>query len=318
MWKNKTVLVTGGAGFLGRHLVRMLVEAGAKVFVPRSYNYDLRDQDDVDKLFYDLDPIDIVFHLAANVGGIGVTKAHPGKTFYDNAMMGLNVIEACRQHGVGKVVVAGSVCAYPLYCPVPMVERNLWEGYPETTNAPYGVAKRMLSTMLDAYRQEYGLNGVYVLLANMYGPGDNFDPDTSHVIPALIRKCTLAKETGADHIDVWGSGKASRDFLFVGDAARALMLAAEHYESSEPINVGSGEETQIAGLVEMVKAATGYTGGVVYDTTKPDGQPRRRLNIWKAQSELEWAPQWTLARGLAETVEWYTQRNINAHPDSDQ
>jgi len=307
-WQNKTVLITGGHGFLGRRLCDLLRFAGANVFAPRSANHDLRHPDAAEGIFGRFrEPVDVVYHLAANVGGIGVTKAHPARTFYDNVTMGVNVIDAANLMSAKRVIVAGSVCAYPLHTPVPMVEANLWEGEPEPTNGPYGVAKRVLLTMLQAYAAEYGLDGVYLLFANMYGPGDNFDPKTSHVIPALIRKCIIARDTGAPSIDVWGSGRASRDFLYVEDAVQALAAAGEmaRTEKVEPINVGSGVETPIYALVEMIRRATGYTGNVLYDASKPDGQPRRRLDIHRAKERLGWEPKMKLEDGIRATVEWW-------------
>lgn len=307
-WQGKNVLITGGHGFVGRRLCELLRGAGAYVFAPRRVDFDLRDPEVAESAFVHMcQPVDVVYHLAANVGGIGVTKAHPGRTFYDNVMMGVNIIEAARMFNARRVVVAGSVCAYPLNTPVPMVEDNLWQGEPEPTNGPYGVAKRVLLTMLQAYAAEYGMDGAYLLLANMYGPGDNFDPKTSHVIPALIRKCTIARDTGAPNIDVWGSGRASRDFLYVEDAVQALAAAgiAPRAEKVEPINIGSGVETPIYSLVEIIRRATGYQGGVVYDASKPDGQPRRRLDIYRAKERLNWKPLMKLEEGIAATVEWW-------------
>jgi nucleoside-diphosphate-sugar epimerase len=310
-WQNKTVLVTGGHGFLGRHLCELLRGAGANVFAPRRVDHDLRDPEVAEGVFGHFEvmrqPVDVVYHLAANVGGIGVTKAHPAKTFYDNLTMGVNVIDAARLFNARRVIVAGSVCAYPLHTPVPMVEDNLWEGEPEPTNGPYGVAKRALLTMLQAYAAEYGMDGVYLLFANMYGPGDNFDPKTSHVIPALIRKCTTARDTGAPNVDVWGSGRASRDFLYVEDAVQALAAAGEapRADKVEPINIGSGVETPIYSLVEIIRRATGYEGGIVYDASKPDGQPRRRLDIHRAKERMGWSPLMKLEEGIQATVEWW-------------
>lgn len=312
-WQGKNVLVTGGHGFVGRRLCELLRGAGAYVFAPRRVHHDLRDSEVAEGVFTHFEvrhqPVDVVYHLAANVGGIGVTKAHPGRTFYDNVTMGVNVIEAARLFNARRVVVAGSVCAYPLNTPVPMVEDNLWQGEPEPTNGSYGVAKRVLLTMLQAYAAEYGMDGAYLLLANMYGPGDNFDPKTSHVIPALIRKCTTARDTDAPNIDVWGSGRASRDFLYVEDAVQALAAAGEapRADKVEPINIGSGVETPIYSLVEIIRQATGYHGGVVYDASKPDGQPRRRLSIWRAEDRLGWRPLMKLEEGIAATVEWWSR-----------
>lgn len=308
---GKTYFVTGGSGFLGRVLVRKLRERGANVFAPPRRWCDLLDEYQVTQAFDNISTdIDAVFHLAANVGGIGVTQSQPGKAFYDNMLMGLNVIDVARQFAVKRVVVAGSVCAYPLHTPVPMTERNLWIGEPEPTNGPYGVAKRALSTMLDAYRQQYQMDGAYLLMANMYGPGDNFNPATSHVIPALIRKFSDARLTGSPSVTVWGSGRPSRDFLYVEDAADAFILAAlaPADKITEPINIGSGVETPIYALAEMIRQATDYHGETVYDTSKPDGQPRRRLSTWRAEEVLGWKATTALADGIQATVKWWEGR----------
>lgn len=305
---GKTYFVTGGNGFLGRVLVRKLQRQGANVIAPGSRWCNLMDEYSVDQAFGNVDrTIDAVFHLAANVGGIGITKMQPGQSFYRNLQMGLNVIEAARKYAVKRVIVAGSVCAYPLYCPVPMKENNLWVGEPEPTNGPYGVAKRALATMLDAYRKEYQMEGAYLLLANMYGPGDNFNPVTSHVIPALIRKFDEALQLGKQSVDVWGTGKASRDFLYVDDAADAFVLAAtaDAKAIEEPINIGSGVETPIYALAEMIRRMMDYYGAITYDTSKPDGQPRRRLSIWRAEDRLGWKPSTKLEDGLQTTVDWW-------------
>lgn len=297
-YNGKRVIVTGGAGFLGQHLVRMLQDAGAVVFVPRSAYWDLR------KPIERFDDTDIVFHLAARVSGIANTAATPANHIYDNAMMALNVIDACVRQSI-KVVVAGSVCAYPKYTPMPMVEENLFEGYPEETNASYGAAKRLALDALRAYHQQHGLRCAYLLSANLYGPGDNFDPATSHVIPALIRKIDNAQRNGDAGIAVWGSGSASRDFLYVEDAAKAYMLAGEKIDTPQPVNIGSGQETTIAWLVEAVKNTMGFQGDTVFDRSKPDGQPRRSLHIFKARDLLGWRPETRLEDGLRKTVEWY-------------
>lgn len=301
-YHNKRVIVTGGAGFLGTHLVKMLQEAGAVVFVPRSAEYDLRWYHNVDKML--IEEPDIVFHLAARVSGIASTSAAPADHLFDNATMALNLIDDCAERGI-KLIMAGSVCAYPEHCPVPMVEENLWNGKPEPSNASYGEAKRLALAALQAYYQQHGLRCAYLLSANLYGPGDNFDPQTSHVIPALIRKVDMAQRNGDAGIAVWGSGHATRDFLYVEDAARAYMLAGELIDAPEPINIGSGEEIYIAGLVEKVKAAMNFQGDTVFDRSKPDGQKRRCLRIWKAEERLGWTPQVGLDEGLRRTVEWY-------------
>lgn len=304
-YRNKRVVVTGGAGFLGKHLVRMLEDSGADVFVPRSEDCNLIADCSAECLLYEQQP-DIVFHLAARVSGIASTSATPADHIFDNAMMALNVIDACANNDV-KLVVAGSVCAYPQYTPMPMVEENLWNGEPEPTNASYGEAKRLALATLQAYHKQHGLKCAYLLSANLYGPGDHFDPKTSHVIPALIRKIDNAQKAGDAGICVWGSGGASRDFLYVEDAARAYMLAGELIDCPTPINIGSGTETHIAWLVEELKNVMGFHGDTVFDRSKPDGQPRRCLRIWKAQDMLGWNPTTSLSDGLRKTVEWYRE-----------
>lgn len=303
-YSNKRVVVTGGAGFLGKHLVNMLKAAGAVVYVPRSKDFDLRDRVAATCAIYD--DHDICFHLAARVSGIASTSATPADHIYDNAMMALNVADVCARYDI-KLIVAGSVCAYPQYTPMPMVEGNLWNGEPEPTNASYGEAKRLALATLQAYHKQHDLKCAYLLSANLYGPGDHFDPQTSHVIPALIRKIDNAQKAGDAGICVWGSGSASRDFLYVEDAAKAYMLAGELIDCPNPINIGSGTETTIAGLVEQLKNVMGFHGDTVFDRSKPDGQPRRCLRIWKAQDMLGWNPTTTLGEGLRKTVEWYRE-----------
>lgn len=310
-YNNKRVIVTGGAGFLGSHLVRMLREAGASVFVPRSSESDLRDALAASSAVYDHN---ICFHLAAKVSGIGSTAAYPVDHLRDNVLMAMSVTQACTMHNV-KLVMAGSVCAYPKHTPMPMIEENLYNGYPEETNASYGAAKRLALEALKAYHQQHGLKCAYLLSANLYGPGDNFDPATSHVIPALIRKVAMAQRNGDAGIAVWGSGHASRDFLYVEDAARAYMLAGEKLDTPDPINIGSGEEVPIAGLVEMVKDAMNFHGDTAFDRSKPDGQPRRSLNIWKAEDRLGWKPEVGPKEGLRRTVEWYRGNYANLCAD---
>lgn len=302
-YRNKRVVVTGGAGFLGGHLVNMLRGAGAVVYVPRSNDCDLRDPLAASSAIYNYD---VCFHLAAKVSGISSTSASPVEHLRDNALMTLSVIQACCMHNV-KAVVAGSVCAYPQYTPMPMVEENLWNGEPEPTNASYGEAKRLALATLQAYHKQHDLKCAYLLSANLYGPGDHFDPQTSHVIPALIRKIDHAQKAGDAGICVWGSGSASRDFLYVEDAAKAYMLAGELIDCPNPINIGSGTETTIAGLVEQLKNVMGFHGDTVFDRSKPDGQPRRCLRIWKAQDMLGWNPTTSLSDGLRRTVEWYRE-----------
>src|SRR5580765_1861901 len=275
------VLVTGGAGFLGSHVVERLRDRGDDVFVPRQADYDLTRQDDAERLFADARP-ELVFHLAAEVGGIGANQANPGRYWYANLVMGANVLEAARATDTAKVVVAGTVCAYPKFTPVPFREDELWNGYPEETNAPYGLAKKMLLVQSQAYRQQYGFNSIFLLPVNLYGPGDNFDPRTSHVIPALIKKCVDAREAGVDEIVVWGTGSATREFLYVEDAAEAIALAAERYDGAEPVNLGAGLEISIRDLVGLIAKLTSFEGRIVWDASKPDGQPRRMLDTSRA------------------------------------
>ncbi len=302
---GKRILVTGGAGFLGRFVVEKLRERGpAEIFVPRSADFDLTEQEAVRRLFREARP-EVVFHLAARVGGIGANRAKPGLFFYANMAMGINVIEECRRQGVEKVVVVGTTCAYPKYTPVPFREEDLWNGYPEETNAPYGVAKRALLVMLQAYRQQYGLNGVYLIPANLYGPSDNFDLETSHVIPAMIRKFMDAMEARAPYVTLWGTGRVSREFLYVEDCAEGILLAAERYDGEEPVNLGSGEEVTIAELAEKVRAIVGYTGRILWDPSYPDGQPRRRLDVSKARERFGFQAATSLDEGLRRTVAWY-------------
>lgn len=301
-YRGKRVLVTGGAGFLGSHLVRMLEEAGAAVLVPRSRKHDLR-KAGVVRYLLGTKP-DLVFHLAARVSGIAHTSATPANHLYDNAMMALNMIDECSRRDI-KIVVAGSVCAYPQFSPVPMIEKNLYDGPPEPTNASYGAAKRLALEALKAYHQQHGLRCAYLLSANLYGPGDDFDPQTSHVIPALIRKVHEAQRRDEAGIAVWGSGMATRDFLYIEDAARAYMRAGECMDTPDPINIGGGEEISIAGLAEMVKSAMGFQGDTVFDPSRPDGQRRRALKISKAKELLDWQPEIDLKEGLRATVKWY-------------
>ena len=307
-WADKRVVVTGGAGFLGQFVVRKLRESGCRqVFVPRSMEYDLREKDDVERLF-DVARSQVIIHLAAVVGGIGANRTHPGLFFHDNAIMGLQMIEGARRHGTEKFVCVGTVCSYPKFTPVPFQEENIWNGYPEETNAPYGLAKKMLLVQLQAYREEYGLHGIYLVPVNLYGPRDNFDLETSHVIPALIRKCVEAKRAGAPNVVVWGTGQATREFLYVEDAAEAIVLAAEKYDAAEPVNLGSGQEVSVRELVELIRNMAQYEGKIVWDRTKPDGQPRRSLDISKARDLLGWQAGTTLRQGLERTMEWYVAR----------
>jgi GDP-L-fucose synthase len=303
-------VVTGGAGFLGRFVAQKLREQNSRhVFVPRSAEYDLCEKEDVDRLFDAARP-QVIIHLAAVVGGIGANRMHPGRFFYDNAMMGLQMIEGARRHGLEKFVCLGTVCSYPKFTPVPFQEENIWNGYPEETNAPYGLAKKMLLVQLEAYRQEYGFRGIYLIPVNLYGPRDNFDLETSHVIPALIRKCVEAKRAGAPQLVVWGTGQATREFLYVEDAAEAIVLASEKYDGAAPMNLGSGQEVSIRDLVEMIQAMTGYAGEVIWDQTQPDGQPRRSLDTSKASDFLGWRARVPLQEGLRRTIEWYVEKEL--------
>jgi len=307
-WTDKRVTVTGGAGFLGSFVCERLRACGAgEVFVPRIEDYDLTAVSAVRRLYADARP-DIVLHLAAEVGGIGANQANPGRYFYANMAMGLHMIEEGRKAGLRKFVQVGTVCAYPKFTPVPFKEDDLWSGYPEETNAPYGIAKKALLVMLQAYRRQYGFSGIYLLPVNLYGPRDNFDPDTSHVIPALIRKCVEAKRAGADHIVCWGTGSASREFLFVRDCAAGLVLAAEKYDGAEPANLGSGREIGIKDLVTLIARLTGFGGRIEWDTGKPDGQPRRCLDVERARRLFGFQAQTSFEEGLRETIEWYVKR----------
>lgn len=302
-----TIIITGGNGFLGSHLVKQLGDR--EIFVPRSSSYDLRYEDDTRRMFKDAGPVDIVFHLAATVGGIGANRLHPGKFFYDNMLMSINVIHQASIAQVKKLIFVGTTCSYPKFAHIPFNEFSLFDGFPEETNAPYGIAKRAALVMLQAYQAEYGLNFNYLIPTNLYGPGDNFDDSTSHVIPALIKKCLQAKAQGDEVITVWGTGNASRDFVYVEDAAGALVLAMERYERTEPLNLGSGNEIKISTLIYFIKEATGYKGDIVYDTSKPDGQPRRCLNTKETKAALNWTATTGLKEGLQKTVEWYLKND---------
>ena len=304
-WNNRRVVVSGGSGFLGSFVVEKLRAAGCReITVPRSGKYDLREKADAVRLYQDARP-DIFIHLAAVVGGIGANRSNPGRFFYDNAAMGMHVIEAARIVGVEKFVCVGSICSYPKFTPVPFREENFWNGYPEETNAPYGLAKKMLLVQLQACRQQYGMNGIYVTPVNLYGPGDNFDLESSHVIPALIRKCWEAKQTRKAEVVAWGTGSATREFLYVEDAAEAILLAAEKYEKSELVNLGSGEEISIRDLLEKIRSLVGYEGLLRWDTEKPDGQPRRCLDTSRALAEFGWRAKTPLLDGLRETIRWF-------------
>jgi GDP-L-fucose synthase len=307
------VMVTGGAGFLGRRVVSELADAlAAEIFVPRSADYDLRDASAIDRALADSRP-DVVVHLAAVVGGIGANRAHPGRFFYESAMMGIELMERARRAGVGRFVAVGTVCAYPKHTAVPFREEELWEGYPEETNAPYGLAKKMLLVQAQAYRQEYGFDAIYLLPVNLYGPGDEFDLETSHVIPALIRRFVEARARGLDEVELWGTGTPTREFLFVDDAARGIRLATEGHEGSEPVNLGSGQEISIRDLAAKIAGLTEFRGEIRWDATKPDGQPRRRLDTSRAEA-FGFRAEIGLDEGLRRTVEWYREQRADADP----
>ena len=315
-WTNKKVTVTGGAGFLGSYVVQKLKQAGCQqVFVPRSRDYNLIELKEVEKLYQDSRP-DMVIHLAAQVGGIGANRDNPGKFFYDNLMMGTQMIEVGRRVGLEKFVAIGTICAYPKFAPIPFKEEDLWNGYPEETNAPYGLAKKMLLVQSQAYRQQYGFNSIALFPVNLYGPCDNFDLDTSHVIPALIRKCFEAIERRDPAITLWGTGNPTREFLFVEDAAEGILLAAERYNSSEPINLGSGKEISIKDLAALITKLSGFVGDIIWDSTKPDGQPRRCLDISRAGKEFGFKAQVELEEGVRKTIEWYVSEKNAKTPKS--
>lgn len=296
--------MTGGAGFLGRFVTAKLEAGGADVFVPRSRDYNLIERDDIIRMLEDSQP-DLVIHLAAVVGGIGYNQKNPGKFFYDNLMMGVQLIEQSRLRGVKKFLATGTVCAYPKFTPVPFKEDDLWNGYPEETNAPYGLAKKMMLVQSQAYREQYGFNSIFLLPVNMYGPGDNFDLETSHVIPALIRKCVEARRQGRDFVQVWGSGTASREFLYVEDCAEGIVNAAALYDEGEPVNLGNGREVVIKDLVEMIARFTGFNGEIRWQSNKPDGQPRRQLDTRRALEKFGFRAETSLEDGLSKTIEWY-------------
>jgi GDP-L-fucose synthase len=306
-FQNRRILVTGGAGFLGSFVVEKLRERGCKnIFVPRSKHYDLVEMEAVKRLYQDSRP-DIVIHLAARVGGIGANRANPGKFFYDNLMMGVQMIEVGRQVGLEKFVAVGTVCAYPKFTPVPFKEEDLWKGYPEETNAPYGLAKKMLLVQAQAYRQQYGFNAIYLLPVNLYGPRDNFDPESSHVIPALIKKFFFARSNSGSSVVVWGSGEATREFLYVEDCAEAIILAAEKYNKSDPVNVGAEFEITIKDLANLIAKLTGFRGEIIWDKAKPDGQPRRILTTSKAKFEFGFEAKTSFEEGLKKTINWYKE-----------
>jgi GDP-L-fucose synthase len=310
-WPDKRVVVTGGAGFLGSFVVEQLGAKGCRqVIVPRSRDYDLVNMEDVHRLYAEATP-DILIHLAARVGGIGANQANPGRFFYDNLMMGAQLIEEGRQQRLQKFVAIGTICAYPKFAPVPFNEDDLWTGYPEETNAPYGLAKKMMLVQSQAYRQQYGFNSIVLLPVNLYGPRDNFDLATSHVIPALIRKCVEAREAGASEIVVWGDGSPTREFLYAEDAAEGIILAAEQYNDPQPLNLGTGEEISIKALAGMIAGEVGYQGRIAWDNTKPNGQPRRCLDVSRIKQAIGFQARHALRDGLRKTIAWY-----HAHRDA--
>jgi GDP-L-fucose synthase len=304
-WEGKRVLVTGGSGFLGRHVVEKLQTKSPKtVFVPRRKEYDLVKWADVVRVYEDAQP-DIVIHLAAEVGGIGANRANPGRFFYNNRMMGTQMMEYGRHCGIAKFVAIGTICAYPKFTPVPFKEEDLWNGYPEETNAPYGLAKKMLLVQAEAYRHQYGFNAIFLLPVNLYGPGDNFDPDSSHAIPGIIRKCVEAAKNNADEIVLWGTGSPTREFLHVSDAAEGILLGTERYNESDPINLGSGMEISIKDLAQLISRLTGFKGRITWDRSKPDGQPRRSLDVSKAARLFGFRASIHFEEGLQQTIAWY-------------
>jgi len=304
-FKDRRVVVTGGAGFLGGYVTEGLRKRRCKhILVPKIEDYDLVKLEDIIRVYEDMKP-DIVIHLAAVVGGIGANRRHPGEFFYKNLMMGVQLIEQARLRNIEKFVAIGTVCAYPKFTPVPFKEEDLWNGYPEETNAPYGLAKKMLLVQSQAYRRQYGFNSIFLLPVNLYGPGDNFDPDSSHVIPALIKKCVDAVESRAEYIECWGTGKVSREFIYAADAAEGILLATEFYNGSEPVNIGAGFEITIKELTEKIVRITGFNGRIQWDSSKPDGQPRRRLDVSKAKKYFGFEAKTSFDEGLKATIDWY-------------
>jgi GDP-L-fucose synthase len=307
-WQDKRVCVTGGAGFLGSFVTARLRElSAAVVFIPTIEKYDLVQVDSIRRMLDDSQP-EIIIHLAAQVGGIGANREHPAEFFYGNLMMGVQLMHEAWLRGVSKFVALGTICAYPKFTPIPFKEETLWDGYPEETNAPYGLAKKMLLVQSQAYRQQYGFNSIFLMPVNLYGPRDNFNPESSHVIPALIKKCIEAIRSGEDSIEVWGDGSPTREFLYVEDATEGILLAAEKYNSPEPVNLGSGMEISIKELVELIARLTGFTGRIIWDTSKPNGQPRRRLNVERAEREFGFKAQINFEEGLRRTIEWYKKQ----------
>jgi GDP-L-fucose synthase len=305
-WDNKKVIVTGGSGFLGSHVVEALHARGAEVIAPSHADYDLVHEADVKKMYND-HPADMVIHLAAKVGGIGANREHPGSFMYDNLMMGVQLIHQAYLNKISKFVALGTVCAYPKFAPIPFKEDDIWNGYPEETNAPYGLAKKMMLVQSQGYREEYGYNSIFLLPVNLYGPRDNFNPQSSHVIPALIKKCVDAMNAKEDEIVVWGDGSATREFLFVDDAVEGILLAAEKFDKSDPVNLGSAFEISIKDLVTIIAKETGFTGKITWDTTKPNGQPRRKLDTTRAKKEFGFESKVTFEEGLRRTIKWYKE-----------
>lgn len=312
-FKDRRIVVTGGAGFLGSYIIDGLQKRGCKnILVPKIEDYNLVNLSDVIRMYDDMKP-DIVIHLAAVVGGIGANRRHPGKFFYENLMMGVQLIEQARLRNLEKFVAIGTVCSYPKFTPVPFKEDDLWNGYPEETNAPYGLAKKIILVQSQSYRAEYGFNSIFLVPVNLYGPGDNFNPDSSHVIPALIKKCVDAIDAGDDHIVCWGTGKASREFIYVGDAAEGILLATERYNGPQPVNIGAGFEITIKDLVDKIVKLTGFKGEIRWDSSKPDGQPRRRLDVSRAKKFFGFEAQMTFDEGLKRTVDWFRQNRPRTH-----
>jgi GDP-L-fucose synthase len=308
-WAGKRLLVTGGAGFLGRYVVSKLqAHSPAEIVVPRRKTDDLTDVGNVERVYQEGRP-EIVIHLAGDVGGIGANRANPGRFFYNNLIMGVQLMEYGRRHGISKFVALGTICAYPKMTPIPFLEERLWDGYPEETNAPYGLAKKMLLVQAQAYREQYGFDAIYLLPVNLYGPADNFDPRISHAIPAIIKKCVDAVRSGADEIVLWGTGNPTREFLYVEDAADAIILAAEHYDGPEPVNIGCGKEIAIKDLALTIASLTGFKGKIVWDTTQPDGQPRRSLDVTRAERLFGFRARMPLEEGLRRTIDWYRSQS---------
>ncbi len=306
-WSNRRVCITGGAGFLGSHLIDNLKKRGAtEIFIPKIQDYNLVEIGDIKRMLDDFNP-DLIIHLAASVGGIGANLKHPADFFYDNLMMGVQLIHESWKRKIGKFVAIGTVCAYPKFTPVPFHEDDIWNGYPEETNAPYGLAKKMLLTQSQAYRQQYGYNSIFLIPVNLYGPRDNFRPESSHVIPALIKKCVEAVESGDKEVVIWGDGSPTREFVYVEDAAEAITLAAEKYNGSDPVNIGSGYEISIKALAELIANLTGFKGKLVWDTSKPNGQPRRGLDVSRAEKYFGFKAKMTFEEGLRRTIDWYVK-----------